>query len=52
MCKYILKQQIDIPSLLNHKAPTDPFLNMLLGFDSKVPTSVLEFRQIRNDKKK
>ena len=51
-CKYILKQQIDIPSLLNHKAPTDPFLNMLLGFDSKVPTSVLEFRQIRNDKKK
>jgi dihydroorotase len=50
-CKYILKQQIDIPSLLNHKASTDPFLNMLLGFDSKVPTSVLEFRQIRNNKK-
>ena len=51
-CKYILKQQIDIPSLLNHNAPNDPFLSMLLGFDSKVPTSVLEFRQIRYNRKK
>lgn len=50
--KYILKQQIDIPSILNFKSPEDPFLNMLLGFDSKVPTSVLEFRQIRYNKKK
>ena len=45
--KYILKQQIDIPALLNFKAPEDSFLNMLLGFDSRVPTSVLDYRKIR-----
>jgi ectoine hydroxylase-related dioxygenase (phytanoyl-CoA dioxygenase family) len=45
--KYILKQQIDIPALLDFKAPEDPFLNMLLGFDSRVPTSVLDYRKIR-----
>jgi len=53
--KYILKQQIDIPALLNFNAPEDSFLNMLLGFDSRVPTSVLDYRKIRkasNDKKK
>jgi ectoine hydroxylase-related dioxygenase (phytanoyl-CoA dioxygenase family) len=53
--KYILKQQIDIPALLNFKAPEDPFLNMLLGFDSRVPTSVLDYRKIRkasSDRKK
>lgn len=49
--KYILKQQIDIPALLNFKTSEDSFLNMLLGFDSKVPTSILEFRQIRYNKK-
>jgi ectoine hydroxylase-related dioxygenase (phytanoyl-CoA dioxygenase family) len=53
--KYILKQQIDIPALLDFKAPEDPFLNMLLGFDSRVPTSVLDYRKIRkvsSDRKK
>jgi ectoine hydroxylase-related dioxygenase (phytanoyl-CoA dioxygenase family) len=53
--KYILKQQIDIPALLDFKAPEDPFLSMLLGFDSLVPTTVLEYRKIRkasSDKKK
>ncbi len=53
--KYILKQQIDIPALLEFKSPEDPFLNMLLGFDSRVPTSVLDYRKIRkvsSDKKK
>jgi len=53
--KYILKQQIDIPALLDFKTPEDPFLNMLLGFDSRVPTSVLDYRKIRkvsSDRKK
>jgi hypothetical protein len=53
--KYILKQQIDIPALLDFKAPADSFLSMLLGFDSRVPTSVLDYRLIRkasNERKK
>ena len=45
--KYILKQQIDIPALLNFEVPEDEFLSMLLGFDSRVPTSVLDYRQVR-----
>jgi len=52
--KYLFKQQIDIPALLNFEAPKDPFLNMLMGFDSLVPTSTLDYRLIRkanNDKK-
>ncbi|MES2701508.1 MAG: phytanoyl-CoA dioxygenase family protein [Bacteroidota bacterium] len=47
--KYFIKQQMDIPALLNFKAPEDPFMNMLLGFDSWVPTNVLEFRKVRYD---
>ena len=53
--KYFLKQQIDIPSLLKFKTPEDPFLNMLMGFDSLVPTTTLDYRIIRKtnqDKKK
>jgi ectoine hydroxylase-related dioxygenase (phytanoyl-CoA dioxygenase family) len=53
--KYILKQQIDIPALLNFKTPEDSFLNMLLGFDSRVPTNVLDYRKVRkasSDRKK
>lgn len=52
--KYLFKQQIDIPALLNFKTPEDPFLNMLMGFDSLVPTSTLDYRIIRkanNDRK-
>ena len=52
--KYLLKQQIDIPALLNFKVFKDPFLNMLMGFDSLVPTSTLDYRLIRkanHDKK-
>lgn len=53
--KYILKQQIDIPALLDFKTPEDPFMSMLLGFDSHVPTNVLNYRLARKasaDKKK
>ncbi len=46
--KYFVKQQMDIPALLNHKAPEDPYMQMLLGFDSWVPTNVLEYRKVRN----
>lgn len=52
--KYLFKQQIDIPALLKFKTPEDPFLNMLMGFDSLVPTSVIDYRSIRkanNDRK-
>jgi ectoine hydroxylase-related dioxygenase (phytanoyl-CoA dioxygenase family) len=45
--KYFIKQQMDVPALLKFKAPQDPFMNMLLGFDSWVPTDVLEFRKKR-----
>lgn len=45
--KYILKQQIDIPALLNFKTPEDPFMSMVLGFDSHVPTNVLNYRLAR-----
>lgn len=45
--KYILKQQMDIPALLNYEAPEDPHMNMLLGFGSMVPTNVLNFRKFR-----
>ena len=54
-CRYILKQQIDIPALLNFETPEDPFMSMLLGFDSHVPTNVLNYRLARKksaDKKK
>jgi ectoine hydroxylase-related dioxygenase (phytanoyl-CoA dioxygenase family) len=52
--KYILKQQIDIPALLEFKTPDDSFMSMLLGFDSRVATSILDYRLIRkssSDKK-
>lgn len=45
--KYILKQQIDIPSLFDYQEPEDSFLKMLLGFDSKVPTSTFDYRIAR-----
>lgn len=49
--KYILKQQIDIPSLLKFKQPEDSFLSMLLGFDSWVPPTVVDYRKMRNKQK-
>jgi ectoine hydroxylase-related dioxygenase (phytanoyl-CoA dioxygenase family) len=47
--KYFIKQQMDIPALLKFKAPEDAYMRMLLGFDSWVPTDVLEFRKVRYD---
>lgn len=45
--KYFVKQQMDIPAMLKFNKPEDPFMRMLLGFDSWVPTDVLEFRKQR-----
>jgi ectoine hydroxylase-related dioxygenase (phytanoyl-CoA dioxygenase family) len=45
--KYILKQQMDIPALLDYKQPDDPFMQMLLGFGSWVPNNVLNYRKFR-----
>jgi ectoine hydroxylase-related dioxygenase (phytanoyl-CoA dioxygenase family) len=45
--KYFIKQQMDIPALLNFVEPEDPFLRTLLGFGSHVPTNVLNYRKHR-----
>lgn len=47
--KYFIKQQMDIPALLNFKVPEDPYMRMLMGFDSLVPTNILEYRKVRYD---
>lgn len=43
----IIKQQIDIPKLLNGRYCNDNTLNSLLGYSFDVPTSIIEFRQKR-----
>jgi ectoine hydroxylase-related dioxygenase (phytanoyl-CoA dioxygenase family) len=48
----ILRQQIDLPSMMTNREPSDPFQRMVLGFDNKSPTSVSEFREIRFQKKR
>lgn len=40
----IVRQQIDLPEMLNGRYSDDPFLNMLLGYDSKSALSVQDFR--------
>ncbi len=47
----ILKQQIDIPESLHGKFSDDPFLKMLLGYDTKIPDNVVEWRKSRLKKK-
>jgi len=46
----ILKQQYDFPALLKGKYRDDPLLNRLLGYDSQVPISVVEWRKHRHAK--
>jgi hypothetical protein len=48
----ILRQQIDLPSMMTNREPSDPFQRMVLGFDNKSPASVSEFREIRFKKKR
>jgi ectoine hydroxylase-related dioxygenase (phytanoyl-CoA dioxygenase family) len=44
----ILKQQMDIP--VNLKDINDPLLEKILGFNYKIPTTVLEYRELRYKK--
>jgi len=46
----IMKQQYDFPSMLKGKFSEDPFLNRLLGYDSQVPSSIVEWRKLRYQK--
>ncbi|MFM2223860.1 MAG: hypothetical protein RJA07_62 [Bacteroidota bacterium] len=48
--KPIIKQQIDLPKMLNGKYKDDLFLNKFLGYDSAVPESVNSFRSRRQEK--
>lgn len=43
----IVRQQINLPALLNGKYADDPFLNMLLGYDAQSSLSVEEYRNRR-----
>ena len=43
----IMKQQINIPESLKGKFNSDPFLKMLLGYESTVKESVFEWRKNR-----
>ena len=46
----IMKQQYDFPAMLRGKFSEDPFLNRLLGYDSQVPPSIVEWRKLRYQK--
>jgi ectoine hydroxylase-related dioxygenase (phytanoyl-CoA dioxygenase family) len=46
----ILKQQVDIPRALDGKYSDDPFLRMLLGYESDVPAGVNDWRKRREQK--
>jgi ectoine hydroxylase-related dioxygenase (phytanoyl-CoA dioxygenase family) len=46
----ILKQQINIPSSLSGKFSEDPFLKMLLGYETTIPANVVEWRKSRLNK--
>jgi ectoine hydroxylase-related dioxygenase (phytanoyl-CoA dioxygenase family) len=48
----ILKQQINIPGMLQGKFNTTPFLSMLLGYENEIPQSVIDFRKRRKSKLK
>lgn len=46
----IMKQQYDFPAMLKGKFSEDPMLHRLLGYDSQVPASVIEWRKNRHAK--
>jgi ectoine hydroxylase-related dioxygenase (phytanoyl-CoA dioxygenase family) len=47
----ILRQQIDLPSIMPTEFISDPFRKMLFGVDAKSPDSVSNFRKLRFEKK-
>ncbi len=46
----ILKQQINFPAMLKGKFSDDPFLRIFLGYESEVPASVMDWREIKMKK--
>lgn len=46
----IMKQQYDFPAMLKGKFSEDPMLHRLLGYDSQVPSSVVDWRKLRYQK--
>ena len=46
----LLKQQINLPKILNGKYSDDELLNSLLGYKYDVPESVLDHRNKRKSK--
>jgi ectoine hydroxylase-related dioxygenase (phytanoyl-CoA dioxygenase family) len=47
----LVKQQVDLPQMLNGRYRDDPFLSRLLGYESEPDSSVLEFRRRRLERK-
>jgi len=45
-----MRQQIDLPAMLNGRFADDPRLRRLLGYESRTPMSVLDYRRERLDK--
>jgi len=45
-----MRQQIDLPRMLNGKYADDPFLRKLLGYETQTPAGVIEWRQERLQK--
>ena len=48
----IIRQQVNIPVMLKGKYADDPFLKMLLGYETQEAASVLEYRLKRKNKLK
>lgn len=49
--KAILRQQIELPSIMPEETAADPFRSMLFGYDAQTPLSVDNFRKKRFAKK-
>lgn len=47
----LVKQQVDLPRMLNGRYRDDPFQSRLLGYESEPDSSVLEFRRRRLERK-
>ena len=49
--KPIISQQINLPEFLNGKYSDDEFLSMLFGYKTKLSKSILEYRNLRLQRK-
>ena len=48
----VIRQNVDYPTLLDGKYSDDPTLRMLFGYDTKLPSSDLDYRQQKLEKNK